>query len=276
MLLNRVLTAVPLIALLLWAVVAAPAWVFPVLVLVALFLAAREWCLLSGPRQASVRYGYAVAQVVVVVVVSSAPVIVHWLVVGSVAAAWLLAVPLLAWYPRFQPQWLVHPVGKLAVGTGVLVGAGVGITDLHSANDSIWPLLGLFIAIWVSDTGAYFTGRSLGRHKLLPAVSPGKTIEGLIGGVGLVVLVAGLAAVFGPAPFGRPVFWVGAGVTVALFGVVGDLLESWLKREAGVKDSGTLLPGHGGMLDRIDSLCAAAPVAALLVMMAGSGGEGFR
>jgi phosphatidate cytidylyltransferase len=111
----------------------------------------------------------------------------------------------------------------------------------------------------VSDTLAFFAGRAFGRRRLAPALSPGKTVEGALGG-----LVGGVAGAFGIRALGLPLLppWhaLGLGLLVAAFGIVGDLDESLLKRWAGVKDSGTLFPGHGGMLDRLDALLFGAPV----------------
>ena len=125
--------------------------------------------------------------------------------------------------------------------------------------------LSIFVFLWVNDTGAYCVGSLLGRHKLFPRVSPGKTWEGSVGG-GLLVLVA--AAVVGwltgenTASLSIPV-WMGLGLVVVVFGTLGDLVESLFKRTLGVKDSGNILPGHGGMLDRFDSSLMAIPAAVI-------------
>ena len=154
----------------------------------------------------------------------------------------------------------VRPV--LLIGAPLLTAlAWVSLVRLHAVPD-LGPrlVLSLLVLIWVADSAAYFAGRALGRRKLSPMVSPGKTLEGLAGALagagtfGLLLvaldLLGGVGAVAG----------VGLCVGVALFSVAGDLFESYAKRAAGLKDSGTLLPGHGGVLDRIDSLIAAAPV----------------
>jgi phosphatidate cytidylyltransferase len=150
----------------------------------------------------------------------------------------------------------------LLVGAPLLAAlAWLALVRLH-----VLPELGpqlvllLLVLIWVADSAAYFTGRALGCHKLAPAVSPGKTLEGLAGGlVGagtLGLIFVGLDLLGGLGPLAAIVLCVG----VALLSVAGDLFESYAKRAAGLKDSGALLPGHGGVLDRIDSLIAAAPV----------------
>jgi phosphatidate cytidylyltransferase len=121
-------------------------------------------------------------------------------------------------------------------------------------------LLYLLSLVWVADIGAYFSGRRFGRNKLAPAISPGKTREGLIGGL-LANLLWMLVVYWISQGWGIALLpFLLVGVATSLISVVGDLFESVLKREAGVKDSGSLLPGHGGVLDRVDSLIAATPV----------------
>jgi phosphatidate cytidylyltransferase len=121
-------------------------------------------------------------------------------------------------------------------------------------------VLWLVLLVVAADVGAYFAGRSLGRRKLAPRVSPGKTLEGALGGLVMVALVAwGGALHFGLPPAAVVVF----GCAVGILSIVGDLTESMFKRAAGLKDSGVLLPGHGGLLDRVDSVTAAAPLYAL-------------
>lgn len=152
--------------------------------------------------------------------------------------------------------------GKLVTGVFVLAPAWVAFVFLFARDPSApYLLVYLLVLVWVADSAAYFAGRTLGRHKLAPVVSPGKTVEGAVGALLAAVLVAAAA--------GTVVFhyqgmmlgvWIGLGLVTAAVSIVGDLTESAFKRIAGVKDSGTLLPGHGGMFDRIDALTAAAPV----------------
>jgi len=131
-------------------------------------------------------------------------------------------------------------------------------------------LLMLPIALtWATDTGAYFVGRSVGRHKLIPSVSPAKTIEGAVGGVAIAVLAAWLYVIFLLRPFAQlsmlPVGLTVFAIVVSCVAQIGDLAESLFKRDAGVKDSSRLLPGHGGILDRFDSLLFVLPVAYVLL-----------
>jgi len=158
----------------------------------------------------------------------------------------------------------------LMLGGLVLVTAWASIVDLHATGER-GPLmmLFLFVLIWVADSGAYFAGRAFGRRKLSPFVSPGKTWAGAGGAAAGAVLsalflVAGAAAGDASLPG-----LIGLSILVTAVSIGGDLWESRLKREAGVKDSGNLLPGHGGILDRVDSLLAAAPVFALGAGLAG-------
>ncbi len=139
-------------------------------------------------------------------------------------------------------------------------------------------LLAAMAIVWIADIAAYFVGRAIGRRKLAPSISPGKSWEGAIGGC-FAVVVAGLVAAAAPAlgqalPARLVAVWSPLGAAIALaalvaLSIVGDLHESLLKRQAGVKDSGTLLPGHGGVLDRIDALVPAMPAAMLLHRLLG-------
>ena len=121
----------------------------------------------------------------------------------------------------------------------------------------------VLLLVWIADTGAYFAGRAWGRRKLAPGISPGKTWEGAIGGTAGVLVYAIILGTFIEGLFWVP--YLLAAALLAVLSIVGDLFESAAKRQAGVKDSGTLLPGHGGILDRIDSATAALPAAALLL-----------
>ena len=153
---------------------------------------------------------------------------------------------------------------KLAAGTLAVVPAWCALTRLHADGDNghRWLLTSL-AAVWAADTGAYFAGRHLGRHKLAPRVSPNKTLEGLAGGVIVGTIVALLFSLLAGATTGDlPKVALVAAASI-LVSVIGDLFESLLKRHAGKKDSGTLIPGHGGVLDRIDAVLAALPVFAL-------------
>ena len=135
---------------------------------------------------------------------------------------------------------------------------------LYDAPHGSWLLLMAFLTVWFSDSGAYFVGRAFGRHKLAAQLSPNKTVEGAVGGIVLAVLALLIANVFIKALPGSAATVLFA-VAIAVVGILGDLFESLLKRTFGVKDSGNILPGHGGILDRFDSLMLVLPVVSYLL-----------
>jgi phosphatidate cytidylyltransferase len=261
MLKQRVITAVilalcllavlfvlpPLVGLLIWAVViAVGAW---------------EWAALGGLRSPAGRLTY-VALVVLMMwgVWRWGGDTQHRVMVYLAACLWwCLAFVWLVFAPEFRRPLLV-----LACGILVLVPCFVAIADVQSAvaGSVRGPSAVLWLLCWVfsADIGAYFAGRAFGRSKLAPRISPGKTWEGVIGGVLLAMLLGAVGANW----FGVPVLpAVSFGIALIAVSIVGDLTESMFKRGAGLKDSGALLPGHGGVLDRIDSVTAAAPLFAL-------------
>jgi phosphatidate cytidylyltransferase len=154
-----------------------------------------------------------------------------------------------------------HRLLLLAAGLVVLVPAALAMVALAPAE----ALLVLAV-VWIADTAAYLVGRRWGRHKLAPAISPGKTWEGAAGGlIGAAAYAMILSILFAGIQGTRMAVFLGAAALLVVVSILGDLFESAAKRQAGVKDSGTLLPGHGGMLDRIDSATAVLPLAALIV-----------
>lgn len=182
-----------------------------------------------------------------------------------IGVAWWLLAALWLKHFDFASDHATHArVFKLAAGTLAIVPAWSALGVLHGSqpNGHRWLLLALAI-VWAADSGAYFAGRRYGKRKLAPRISPNKTVEGAIGGLACGLLVAMVLAPFAGASLAQlPLVAVVAVVAVA-FSIVGDLFESLLKRHVGAKDSGDLIPGHGGVLDRIDGVLAALPVFAL-------------
>ncbi|MDR5875372.1 phosphatidate cytidylyltransferase [Halomonas sp. CUBES01] len=179
------------------------------------------------------------------------------------AAGWLANLVWVARYPRLAIQWHSTP-GRLLMGLWVLLPCWVGFNILRESG-AIW-LLFVLLLVWSADIGAYFAGRRWGKRKLAPSVSPGKSWEGVFGGMAATTLLAIGFAIGLSLGLGESVALVVITLLVTLISVLGDLLESMLKRYRDVKDSSQLLPGHGGVLDRIDSLTAAIPLFALLYL----------
>lgn len=263
MLEQRLITAAVLVALFVGAVWFLPSSGFALLLALVALLAAREWAMLSA---LSSRYANAYCIAVGLLLLGG------WLlrdgsigVTGMLGAAglfWLLA-PF--WLHRYaaDPQHSISPwLGRL-LGLLLLPATWLALVQLHRHPEH-GPLLVLFlfVMIWLADSGAYFVGRRWGRHKLAPRISPGKTREGALGALAVTLPLAVITAPGFVSGAATMAFVLLCLVTVG-YSIVGDLFESMLKRQRGVKDSGRLLPGHGGVLDRVDSLIAAAPLFAL-------------
>jgi phosphatidate cytidylyltransferase len=197
----------------------------------------------------------------------------HMLIYAIAALFWIIVVP----------TWMIvglkveNPLVMGLVGWAVLIPTGLAMLDLHGHDVqetsvlAAGPLVLLFLMglVWVADIGAYFAGRRFGKHKLAPSISPGKTWEGVVGAMLSVTVYVSLVWTISPYSSHLallPVLLLSAWWWVGL-AVIGDLFESAIKRQAGVKDSGALLPGHGGLLDRIDALTPTLPLAAMVIMM---------
>jgi phosphatidate cytidylyltransferase len=260
----RLATAVVLLAACISALLLLPNRWWSALLAPILLAAAWEWGALAGFQRAA-RWAYAGsvagAGVLAWIMAAREPALETW-IYGAAGVFWVAIAP--AWLAR---GWRTRSLLALALtGAIVLVPAWLALARLQADPRVLLAILGV---IWLADTGAYLTGRAWGRHKMAPSISPGKTWEGLAG-AGAAVAVY-YVVLFVAAPAGSR--WQSAGAAilfgaVALMSVVGDLFESWIKRQAAVKDSGGLLPGHGGILDRMDSITAALPIAALLLTLA--------
>lgn len=267
MLKQRVITAVILVAVFLAALFLAPPFVFQGLVLIMVAIAAWEWGNLSGLKNVLLRSAYAASLVMAMGVC--------WLLLNSSGALqsffvvaviwWTIALLWVQGYPSSALFWQ-NSWARMLMGALVLVPAGVAIFIIHSLPQGKGLVLSLLLLVAAADTGAYFSGKAFGRRKLAPQVSPGKSWEGVIGGLCLVVVIAVIyGALFADQWFEGLVIALPA----AAASVLGDLVESMVKRHRGVKDSGHILPGHGGVLDRIDGITAAAPVFALGLLASG-------
>lgn len=270
MLLSRVLTALVLLPLLLAAI-----WFLPVAYLYAVLccaglIVAWEWAGLIGLGEKKQRASYALF---LALVFAAGWWLREWWALFAALSVlwWLYALRLVAGYPQNFERARLSRAALISIGVVLLVPTLLALVTLRGMDHGSLRLIYLFFVIFAADTGAYFAGRRFGRRKLAPAVSPGKTVEGLLGGLATVLVWCALA---GPPIFeldgaGEWLLLAGLSLLVALASVVGDLTESLFKRAAGVKDSGHILPGHGGMLDRVDSLLAGAPIMALGLYLSG-------
>jgi phosphatidate cytidylyltransferase len=262
----RFATAVGLLLVFCGALFLLPNQYWGVFLLAVLGIASLEWAALAGYRGGA-RWLFAAA------VVGSGLALLFasgYGVTASASAGFYLCVYWIAaaFWLTLAPIWLMgkwrtrNPVVLGAAGWIVLVPMWLGLTALQTAPGHLLALLGV---VWVADTAAYVIGRRIGRHRLAPRISPGKTWEGAIGAcVAVAVYYAVLWFVFGASqPLPDPASGMILFAIVTVMSVQGDLFESCMKREASVKGSGTLLPGHGGVLDRIDGLTASVPIAAL-------------
>lgn len=237
-------------------------------------LGAWEWANMSGieGQPGRVIYALVMAGLLALIWQLQVPAItVLWLAL----LWWLVCFGLVSRYPAGSDRWGAMPLRAL-MGLFVLIPAWVGLNHLRTGsfqfgelNNSLLAILYVFFVVWVADIGAYFAGRAFGKAKLAPKVSPGKSWAGVWGGLVAVAVLAVAASLIADAGVVQTVLLVLASLVTGLVSVLGDLLESMLKRFRGIKDSSQLLPGHGGIMDRIDSLTAAIPVFALMITLLG-------
>ncbi|MDD2775467.1 MAG: phosphatidate cytidylyltransferase [Gallionella sp.] len=270
MLKERAITAAIMLVLFLAALFALPdlAWLLLIVVMVA--QGAAEWsrmAQLSGGLPKLYWWASVAAMTGLLwadsQLTGQSQLLLHLSVYAFAALLWLFIVP--TW---MIVGWKVkQPVVMMFVGWMVLIPTGLAMLDLRV--ESPWALLFIMALVWVADSAAYFTGRKFGKNKLAPSISPGKTWEGVAGamvGVTVYVLMVGFFTTSFVKYAMLPGLVVAAWWWVGL-AVIGDLFESAIKRQAGLKDSGALLPGHGGLLDRIDALTSTLPLAALVVLL---------
>ena len=265
MLKTRIITAALLIAALLPALFVASNFTWAAIMLAVSILALYEWAkLINLSPTISIAYALVCATLGIVLLILMEQFGFHWLFYQSLivfvisATFWLLLVPIL-----LRKCFIVENKLLLML-IGFFMIAPLWLAFIFAKGANPWLLLTLLATIWIADSAAYFAGKRFGKHKLAPSISPGKTWEGVLGALlavtifGLILTMAELVthlAIF-------PLLWI-----VAALGVVGDLFESLIKRQFGKKDSGNLLPGHGGILDRIDGLLPSLPIAVLSIYL---------
>lgn len=277
MLKTRVITALVLLALVLPSLFYLPQAYWAMLVAVFIGVGAWEWGGFLGLGAFSRRLLGLILVTLCVTVSLLAPGVMGVGSADGLAPAWVLATygGAAVFWCFVVPFWMraKWPLPKglpgILVGFVVLFPTWLALVQLRVPGPGI--LLAILAVVWMADIAAYFSGKAFGKHKLAPSISPGKTWEGAIGAcLGVVLYGTILRIAFSFEPVGLPL-WVACLLLVTAISIVGDLYESLLKRQAGIKDSSNVLPGHGGVLDRIDSLTSTLPVVALLWLLLSRG-----
>jgi len=269
---TRIITALILAPIAIGGIFFLPPLGFSLFTGAVVTIGAWEWANMSGIEGQCGRVAYAAVTAAILYGLLNVPaVLVLWLAL----AWWFICFLLVRSYPRGAARWGSLPMRTL-MGLFVLVPAWVGLNHLRTGGfqfgdvtNNLWVILYVFCVVWVADIGAYFTGRAFGKARLAPRVSPGKSWEGVWGGLTAVAVLAVIVGSLASASVTETLLLVVASLFTGLVSVLGDLLESMLKRFRGIKDSSQLLPGHGGIMDRIDSLTAAIPVFALIITQLG-------
>lgn len=262
MLKNRIFTALAIAFFVLIAIFLLPLWAFSLFFLVAAGFGVFEWAGFAGLKSALAKYLYTGLFVVLCALLYLQK---DYFTdfITLVVILWAFAIASILIYPRSEPlyqnQWFVGSLGLL-----IMVGAWVSLCVLRASDQGAWWLFWLFVLTTATDVGAYFVGKAYGKNHLAKQLSPGKTWEGAIGGGAIATLLCASTLILWQS------YAVGAALLLTLvlvcISVFGDLFESLLKRTSGIKDSGTILPGHGGALDRIDSVIAVLPLLAWVVI----------
>ncbi len=267
MLRQRIITALIAGPIALACVFLLPHLEFSIFIALVLIVGAWEWANFAGFEQ-PLRFAYAG---LVAVLMGAA-----WFVEPNIllmvsVAWWLAALGFVVTFPVSSDTWGSKPV-VLLIGVVVLVTAFTALVELRRYEDHVYLICLLFFLIWGADVGAYFSGRALGKAKLAPSVSPGKSWVGFYGGLVTALLIAVGMTLF----YGKPTLLTvdalmlfGLCMLVTMVSVLGDLTISMFKRKRDIKDSSNLLPGHGGVLDRVDSLLSATPIFVLSLQLYG-------
>lgn len=273
---QRLITALILAPLMIGGIFFLPIEQFAYFIGFIVTVAAWEWANLSGYSSPLVRIGY--AGIVAAATFATGYFMARHTELASLILAmgafwWFVACILVMQYPKKVALWQAKPV-RAVLGLLVLIPMWVGFMTLKSQENSSLIIVYVMLLIWGADTGAYFAGKTWGNKKLAPNVSPGKSWAGFWGGLattGLIAIVFSLSVHYWLRPMTWADFALLAVMTfiTAIISVMGDLVESMMKRHRGIKDSSQLLPGHGGVLDRIDSMASAVPVFAFFMLLFG-------
>ena len=277
MLKQRIITALILAPLALLAILYLPLFSFQIMIAVVMGLGAWEWTSMSGITRTITKSAYAVLVFATCLTLSFIiPTDLIWYqgqlnstytcILTLAAMWWVVSLAMIIAYPKYSSVWYTSKILRGIFGFLTLIPTWVAVITLRTSLFDIDPYYGASLIfyvlgiVWAADIGAFFIGVEFGKHKLRPAVSPGKTIEGLMGGIFASSAIITFAAMHYQVDPSRIWLHIVIGALTVGVSALGDLNESMFKRCAGIKDSGKLLPGHGGIMDRIDSLTAAFPV----------------
>lgn len=275
MLRQRLITASLIVTLFLCSLFLLPTLGLAIFATLAVLIGAWEWSNLSGFKQRSLRIAYSVITLLLMAVAAAYTHVLDVMAINEQALKnillltgtwWAIALLWVQGYPTSSALWGNTWV-RAVIGWLVLVPSWLALIYLYQTNQGPWLILLAVSVVIVADTGAYFFGRAFGRRKLAADVSPGKSWEGVFGGILCCLLLSVVLAWW--TSFDNWLTILVVVIPTALVSVLGDLFESMMKRHRGIKDSGTILPGHGGVLDRLDSLTAAVPVFALAIVLTG-------
>ena len=264
MLKQRIITAIILVALVLLALTSDSSVYWRALINLAVFVGFWEWLRFCKIESMLVQLGmFAVFALI------CAAMQFGWLPLDSIVqfgcVLWLV---LIVFTMTSLLDFLHTPFFKVPIGMAILSIGGLIVIELKNLDQGALWILGFMVSVWAADVGAYFVGKRFGKTKLAPHVSPGKTVEGLLGGLVFALLIF-VPLIFYVFDSNHAAFLVAAVIVTVLVSVMGDLFESKQKRFADLKDSSQVLPGHGGVLDRIDSLLSAAPFFAITLILLG-------
>ena len=278
---QRIITALVLAPIAIGAIIFLPLKFFMLAAAAVFLLASREWAGFVDKKPSSFIlyfFGAVLGLTIAMLPIESTwqatgvnPTLLYFIIAGVVW--WVVASLMVFSYPKSAKWWSKSKGLKSIFGLLTLVPFFWGMVVLRSVDiyhDFYYGaelLLHVCLLVWAADTGAYFFGKRFGKNKLAPNVSPGKTIEGFAGGVAVAMVVALCSSLMLSIPDDKVVMFFVGSLAAILVSALGDLTESIFKRESGLKDSSNLLPGHGGILDRIDSLTAAVPVFALFYLL---------
>ncbi len=270
MLKLRVITALILFPLAVSAILLLPESAFAVFVAFIVLLGAYEWAGFARFPSVLAKMAYVLIAAVIIFSVWLMNFVLPASVMNYIALGfWLLAVILLSGYPDHFKFWRSTNLLVAVTGLFLLTLTWYSLISIHSVKELSFAqttisgpylVLSVMMLVWLADTGAYFSGKRFGKHKLAPKISPGKTIEGVLGGLLLAIIVVCLFTLYHGGSAQDYLYIIAISAVSVIFSVIGDLMESMYKRQAKIKDSSNLLPGHGGILDRIDSITAAGPI----------------